>query len=153
MAGERELIGNEFPQLDVSWLPKAGNCKNFALAFTFRPRRCLRAPERAIPRKRRGARVPPLMRAYEFQGLLDSGEVNTRAEIARRYGISRARVTQIMHLLKLSESVQEYLIALPQDKQTLYSERRLRPLLADRGQGAQIEALRELVASVEGECR
>jgi len=93
------------------------------------------------------------MRVYEFRRLLDSGEVNSRVEIARRYGISRARVTQIMNLLKLPESVHEYLAALPEDEQTLYSERRLRPMLTDRGQGAQIQALRELVESVEGQCR
>ena len=55
--------------------------------------------------------------------------------------------------MKLPESVREYLTALPDARQTLYSERRLRPVLADRAQGVQIEALRELVESVDGEYR
>ena len=35
------------------------------------------------------------------------------AEIARRYGLSRARVTQIMNLLDLPDEIQEYVMALP----------------------------------------
>ena len=39
-----------------------------------------------------------LLVAYEFQELLEVGVVNNRAEIAQRYGLSRARVTQTMRL-------------------------------------------------------
>ncbi len=35
-------------------------------------------------------------RAEYFRQLLSSGEVRNRAELARRFGISRARVTQIL---------------------------------------------------------
>lgn len=38
----------------------------------------------------------PVDRAALFRKLLQTGEVSTRAELARRYGISRARVTQIL---------------------------------------------------------
>lgn len=38
--------------------------------------------------------------AYYYQSLLDSGEVSTRAELARYLGISRARVTQVLNRLK-----------------------------------------------------
>ena len=40
-----------------------------------------------------------LARALVWQRQLDAGEVAARAEIARREGISRARVTQIMRAL------------------------------------------------------
>lgn len=39
-------------------------------------------------------------RAREFQAMLDAGVVRNRAELARRLGLSRARITQIMNLLK-----------------------------------------------------
>ena len=37
--------------------------------------------------------------AYYYQSLLDSGEVSTRAELARFLGVSRARVTQVLRRL------------------------------------------------------
>jgi hypothetical protein len=35
-----------------------------------------------------------------YQGMLDSGIVGTRAELARHLGVSRARVTQVLRRLK-----------------------------------------------------
>jgi hypothetical protein len=77
-------------------------------------------------------RVPAPQRAYEFQRLLDSAEVNSRAEIARRYGISRARVTQIMNVLKLPREALDCIDRLPREEQLLYSERRLRDVVRRR---------------------
>ena len=37
--------------------------------------------------------------ARYYQSLLDSGEVMTRAELARHLGVSRARVTQVLKRL------------------------------------------------------
>jgi DNA-directed RNA polymerase specialized sigma subunit len=37
--------------------------------------------------------------AFYYQSLLDSGEVSTRAELARFLGVSRARVTQVLKRL------------------------------------------------------
>ena len=38
--------------------------------------------------------------ALRYQSLLDSGEVRTRAELARYLGVTRARVTQVLNRLK-----------------------------------------------------
>jgi hypothetical protein len=43
--------------------------------------------------------------AQEWQQALDSGEYRTQAEFARRQGISRARVTQVLQLLNLAPDV------------------------------------------------
>ncbi len=56
--------------------------------------------------------------------------VNNRAEIAQRYGLSRARVTQVMSLLHLPEEIQEYVLALPPREQRLCSGRRLPEIVA-----------------------
>ena len=37
--------------------------------------------------------------AHHYQAILDSGEVETRAELARYLGVSRARVTQVLNRL------------------------------------------------------
>ncbi len=67
--------------------------------------------------------------------------VNNRAEIARRYGLSRARVTQVMNLLDLPSQVQEYVISLPPREQRLYSGRRLAEIIVLPNEAAQLAAL------------
>ena len=59
--------------------------------------------------------------------MLDEGEVSSLAQIAKIEGLTRARVTQVMNLLKLPAEVKEFLNGL-QDPVEIrrYSERRLR---------------------------
>ena len=62
--------------------------------------------------------------------MIDSGEVKNQAELARIKGISRARVTQILNLLKLDKSIIDNLekIGDPMDKK-ITSERELRKII------------------------
>ena len=46
--------------------------------------------------------------ADEFQRLLDSGAVKRRADLARRFKLSRARVTQLMDLHKLHPDIRDF---------------------------------------------
>ena len=48
--------------------------------------------------------------ALDWQKLIEQESIS-RAEISRREGLSRARVTQLMSLLKLPEKVQQGLLA------------------------------------------
>ena len=86
----------------------------------------------------------PLARAYEFQELLEAGVVDNRAEIARRYGLSRARVTQVMSLLRLPDEIQQYIMALSPREQRLHSGQRLREIVALPNEVAQLAAVYEL---------
>jgi hypothetical protein len=56
-------------------------------------------------------RVPRIARllalAHKFQRMLDRGEVETMAGLARLGRVSRARITQIMDLLMLAPEIQE----------------------------------------------
>jgi hypothetical protein len=45
--------------------------------------------------------------AHKFQKMLDSGEVESMAELAQLGRVSRARITQIMDLLMLAPEIQE----------------------------------------------
>ena len=63
------------------------------------------APYRKVPRV---ARLFAL--AHEFQRMLDSGEVESMAELARLGRVSRARITQIMDLLMLAPEIQEQVL-------------------------------------------
>ena len=60
--------------------------------------------------------------------MIDSGEVKNQAELARIKGISRARVTQILNLLKLNSFIIQELEKLGDPlKSKIITERILRP--------------------------
>jgi hypothetical protein len=67
--------------------------------------------------------------AEAFQRQLDTGVVNRRSQLADYHGLTRARVTQILNLLKLAPTLREFIrnpplggLAKP------VTERQLRPL-------------------------
>jgi hypothetical protein len=61
--------------------------------------------------------------------MIDLGEAKNQAELATLKGISRARITQILNLLKLDKSIIDNLeqIGDPMDKKVI-SERKLRKI-------------------------
>ena len=66
----------------------------------------LRAPE--PPRPLRATRMLAL--AHRLQAMIDAGEVEDRASLARSLGFSRARITQLLDLLLLAPDIQEELL-------------------------------------------
>ena len=62
--------------------------------------------------------------------MIDSGEVKNQSDLASQLGISRARVTQILNLLKLGKNIIDNLkqIGDPMDKKVI-SERGLRKII------------------------
>ena len=101
----------------------------------------LAAPSHALvlregpkPTRPRG-RIPRVARllalAHHFQELLDSGTVETQAEIAELAKLTPARVTQIMNLLGLAPDIQEEIFFLPPvtEGRPLITERHLRQVL------------------------
>ena len=92
------------------------------------------APVRKAPLlNRRALRAPRIVgllrKARAWRDLLDSGEVSSRAEIARREGITRARVTQVIGLLRLDPRIQKQILAMPAEgRRPAVTERALRPL-------------------------
>jgi hypothetical protein len=66
-------------------------------------------------------------KAIKWKNMLDDGVVVSMSEIARNEGLTRARVTQIMNLLKLPANMQVFLLELNDAKQIRkFSERKLR---------------------------
>ncbi len=60
--------------------------------------------------------------------MIDSGEVKNQTELARRLGLSRARVTQILNLLKIDSFTIQKLEKLGDPlKSKIITERLLRP--------------------------
>jgi hypothetical protein len=62
--------------------------------------------------------------------MLADGECASRANLARKLGVSRARVTQVLGLLDLGPKVLDSIVALGDPLSTpVVTERSLRPLL------------------------
>ena len=73
-------------------------------------------PPARRPRKRKHRKCPkprrnPICLAIAWQQQLDGGVVRARAELARKLGVSRARVTQVLNLLKPPPVVQGGFVA------------------------------------------
>ncbi len=73
--------------------------------------------------------------------------MKNRAELARHAGVSRARVTQIMKLLRLAQDIQSAILALPPTTpERLVTERKLRELV-----DLTVEEQRERFTAIVGD--
>lgn len=86
--------------------------------------------------------------AFEFQRLLSSGQVRNQADLARRFDLSRARVTQVLGILRLPHPVVDYLASLFHEDRAKYNERELRRILALPTEEEQMKAFEELRAAI-----
>ena len=64
-----------------------------------------------------------LQRALKYRAEIDAGEIESQAALARREKLTRARITQVMTLLKLAPEIQDRVLALPPEA---FGERQLR---------------------------
>jgi hypothetical protein len=99
---------------------------------------------------RRPARVAvTLALAHQIQRAIDRGEIRDQAEAARRLGLTRARLTQILDLTRLTPDVQEEILFLDViDGREPLSERVLRGMVgasawADQRAVERASALRQ----------
>jgi hypothetical protein len=100
------------------------------------------APDAVVPEKPYTARasaqpVPKvtllLVLGHHFERLVRDGAVKDYAEIARRTGLTRARVTQITALLQLAPDIQEAILGIqvtPGGADPVH-ERSLRPVVGE----------------------
>ena len=87
-----------------------------------------------VPSSSRTARLLAL--AHAIENLCETKGSSDYAEVARRLGLSRARVTQVLNLLCLSPAIQEALLV----GDAIVSERALRSIVKDAGWKRQAEA-------------
>ena len=105
-------------------------------------------PSRVLHRKPpKAPRVVELLRkAIEWQALLESGEASNQAAIARREGITRARVTQVMGMLRLAPEIQKHVLSLPDmARRPAITERALRPIAQLPQERNQLHAFQQLL--------
>ena len=73
----------------------------------------------------------PIKEALQYQRMLDDGTASSQADLARLLGVSRAKVTQVLNLLKLDEEIQEFILGMEDTDERLkvLTERRLRDIV------------------------
>jgi len=88
---------------------------------------------------RRPARVAVMLAlAHKIQDAIDRGVARDRAEVARRLGLTRARLTQLMDLTLLAPDIQEKILFLESvDGVEPMSEREVRLHVLSTGWGGQ----------------
>jgi len=70
----------------------------------------------------------PIYLAREYKRMIDNGQIKNQSNLARKLDISRARVTQILRLLKLNSIIIQELEKLGDPlKSRVINERMLRP--------------------------
>ena len=111
----------------------------------------------AVPPRRQRTPAPPkptpqppiprltrlLALAIKFEGLVRQGAVRDYADLARLGHVTRARMTQIMHLLDLAPDIQEAILL----EQPAVTERELRAVTRQADWSRQREAWRLLLGS------
>lgn len=125
------------------------NCKNFLERFDYRPKSLANSKKENRKQATKPEKPHPLLVAYQFQQLLDRGLVNSKAELARKHGLSRARVTQILNLLKLAGEIQKEIIGLSEQEQLFFSEWRLREIVGLESAERQVKAFQLLKMALQ----
>ena len=93
--------------------------------------------------------VELLRKALEWQALLESGEAPNQVAIARREGITRARVAHVMGLLRLAPESQEHVLSMPDMvRRPAITEQPLRPIAQLENATHQKAKFQELVSQV-----
>jgi hypothetical protein len=77
--------------------------------------------------------VRTLVLAYQIEQTVREGRARDYAEVAKQLGMTRARVSQILRLLRLPPAVLETLLLTDQTCGPRLSERHLRPMVATSG--------------------
>jgi hypothetical protein len=106
-------------------------------------KRFVEAPPVVPEPVRRPARVAIMLAlAHKIQQAIDRGVVPDRAEVARRLGLTRARVTQLLDLTLLAPDLQEHILfSEAVDGQEPLSERTLRDAVHAEDWAKQCEGL------------
>ena len=108
-----------------------------------------KARNRKPPKAPQTPKVVELLRtAQEWRRQLDAGEVENQAAIARREGITRARVTQIISMLRLAPEIQEHVLSLADVvRRPSITEHALRPIAQATDYEVQLDLFQKALNS------
>ena len=91
-----------------------------------------RRPQPAAKRQAVSPAVVSLVLAYQIEDAVKEGRARDYADVARQTGLTRARISQIMRLLRLPPAFIEKLLHDNAQDGRRVTERQLRPLVTSR---------------------
>ena len=96
-------------------------------------RQLLRQNKAIIPK------ISPIETALEYAKIYAEPSIVSKLQVAQKFGVTRARVCQMMNLLNLDNKIIEYLLNIKDTKEKNYwTERRLRQIAVVKEQDEQI---------------
>ena len=107
-------------------------------------------PHARAARAKRPRIIDALTRARAWRRLIDAGAVKNAAALARRHGVTRARVSQLLSLLRLAPEILEYIDGLEGTEGGLHlTARRLRDIAVLDDPDEQRARFRALVGDTD----
>jgi len=101
------------------------------------------------PEKPPKIKANPILQALKFQEILSSKKAKSKNELAKKIGLSRVRITQIMNLLKLNPEIIQRFSSFEPAAFNFLTERRLRPLTRIKDKNTQIAIFRKMLQKVQ----
>jgi hypothetical protein len=142
-----------FIREDVSKIPFSlidefafGTIRESKGARRFLEEKALKAFKESRERKFQRPKIQShLKMALTIQSAIQSQPEASRAKLAREFGITGPRMTQILNLLNLAPKIQDYILAMsPVDGQPPVSERSLRPIAQIKCHKKQVHVFNQL---------
>lgn len=103
-----------------------------------------RKPPITEPPKRTPRVAHLLAVAHSIELRVRTGELRDYAHVAREFGVTRARITQIMNLLLLAPEIQEAIASLPATNRNVITGRQLRTIAAEPDWNQQLNLWRKV---------
>ena len=98
------------------------------------------------------AKPSPIETALEYARVYAEPSIVSKLQVAQRFGVSRARVCQVMNLLNLDNKIIEYLLNIKDAKEKNYwSERKLRKIAIIKEEDEQIRKFSEFINNTKFE--
>ena len=95
-------------------------------------------------------KLNPLAEALKYVDVLQEPSVETLSQVGMRFNVSRARVSQMLNLLNLDESIREYLYTIADaEKHNFFTERKLRNIAVIKDKKEQNSMFRKLVENID----
>ena len=94
----------------------------------------------------------PLQEALKYAEILKEPSIVSKAQVGERFGVTRARVCQMLNLLELDDRIKGYLLDIKDSKEhNFFTEKRLRDIAIIKDKDEQLRRFRELLGDMRFE--
>jgi hypothetical protein len=91
----------------------------------------------------------PLEEALKYAEVVKEPSIVSKAQVGERFGVSRARVCQMLNLLDLNEGIKTYLLSIKDPKEhNFFTERRLRDIAITKNKDEQLRKFAGLLQDI-----